>query len=246
MSELNKIHFKSPQSVREAILTSLRKAIIAGDLQPQERITERMLSDHFQTSTTPVKEALRILQSEGLVEVSSRSGTIVSSFANMRLTEIYMIRAALEGVAANFAASKASDDEISEMERILEKSKSLIDSGEYEKLIANNTKFHQSIRSASQNSYLEHLIKGVLSYDALFRQVVLTLVNEQKIGWKEHVSVLEAIKNCQPEEAETRLRNHIIRSGQEVLAMQSKTSKSGFGITIKEFFSENSENHEKR
>lgn len=240
MSNLDKIPFKSPQSVRDAILTALRKAIITGDLHPGERITERMLSEHFQTSTTPVKEALRILQSEGLVEVSSRSGTTVSSFANMRLTEIYIIRAALEGVAANFAATKASNDQISEMERILEKSKSLIEDGEYEKLIANNTKFHQAIRSASNNSYLEHLIKGVLSYDALFRQVVLTSVDEQKIGWNEHIAVLEAIKNRQPETAERRLRNHIIRSGQEVLTMQSKITKSGFGLTIKEFFSNNS------
>lgn len=245
MSKLKGISFESPQSVREAILSSLRKAIISGELRPRERITERMLSEHFQTSTTPIKEALRILEYEGLVEVTSRSGTVVSSFANMRLTEIYTIRAALEGLAANFAAHKASDDEILEIEKILEKSKKLIDAGEYEELIVNNTKFHQAIRRASHNVYLEHLIKGVLAYDAIFRQVVLTLVEEQKSGWDEHVSVLAAIKNRQPEEAETRLRNHIIRSGQEVLAMQSKTSKNGFGLTIKEFLAKN-KNQEER
>jgi len=227
MAKLEGIKYKAPQGVRESILTALRQAIITGQLKPGGRVTERMLSEHFGTSTMPVKEALRILETEGLVETIPRKGTVVSDFASIHLTEIYTIRAVLEGLAASFAARKATPAEIAGMENLLAKSKEYIDAGNYDELVKLNTRFHEAIRAASNNSFLQHLIEGIVSYDLIFRRVVLTSSEEQRRGWEEHCSVVRSIKERRPDEAEARLRQHIIRSGQKAMDRRGEELKVG-------------------
>src|SRR5690554_4205412 len=163
VNKLQGIKFQLPPGVRETILSTLRRAIVSGQLKPGERITERMLSEYFKTSTTPVKEALRILEAEGLIQTVPRKGTFISNFASMYLKEIFTIRAALEGLAARFAAEKATEEEITDMENLLKKAENLIKIRDYHELIATNTALHKAIREASRNYYLQHLIDSIVS-----------------------------------------------------------------------------------
>ena len=91
-------------SLRDQMTEIIRKMIIRGELAENEPISERKLSLQFGISTTPIKEALRMLQAEGLVYVKPRSGTYVSEVSRDKLIQICYMRASLEGVAAYFAA----------------------------------------------------------------------------------------------------------------------------------------------
>jgi|SRR5690554_2514159 len=221
LNKLKGIEFRLPLGVRETILSTMRQAIVSKQFKPGERITERILSEHFKTSTTPVKEALRILEAEGLIRTIPRKGTFISDFSSMHLLEMFNIRAALEGLAAKFAAEKATKKDITDMENILKKASKLIKANDYHKLVVINTLLHKSIRIAANNYYLQHLIDSIVSYDNIVRKAALNFREEQEVGWREHSLVVEAIKNQKPEEAEERIRNHIIRSGKLVLASKS-------------------------
>lgn len=99
----------------------LRELIITGDLRPGEALRQRDLADRFGVSPTPVREALRRLESEGLVRYDAHRGSTVIEADVGSLQEKYRIRAALEGLAASLAAPKISDDDISELESYNEK-----------------------------------------------------------------------------------------------------------------------------
>jgi DNA-binding GntR family transcriptional regulator len=94
----------------------LRELIITGDLRPGEALRQRDLADRFGVSPTPVREALRRLESEGLVRYDAHRGSTVIEASGGDLQEKYQIRAALEGLAASLAAPKISDDDIRELE----------------------------------------------------------------------------------------------------------------------------------
>ncbi len=213
-----------PGQVRDAILNTLRRAIITGQLKPGQRITERQLSQIFNISTTPIKEAFRILEAEGLIQIVPRSGTIVSNFASMKISEIFHIRAALEGVAASFAAQNGSDQELEKIQKHWQGLKILIDNSSPD-LIRENTKFHVMIRNASHNSYLLSLLHRVLSYDIIFRQLNLSSDDERYVGWQEHGTVVQALLDRNPAQAEKMLRDHIVRSNNRIISSLNEELK---------------------
>ncbi len=96
------------ESLRDIATVSLRDAIISGTLKPGEHLKERDLSDKMGISTTPIKEALRILSYEGLVETVPRKGTYVSELVNSSIEEVLLLRANLEGLSAFLAADDRS------------------------------------------------------------------------------------------------------------------------------------------
>ncbi len=217
LTNLEFLKINIPGRVRDAILNTLRRAIITGQLQPGQRLTERQLSQTFNISTTPIKEALRILESEGLVQITSRrGGTVVSDFAAMKITEMFQIRAALEGVAAGFATQNATDRELQDIHQHWLGLKSLIDSASPD-LIRQNTQFHGMIRNAAHNTYLLSMLNRVISYDLIFRQLNLGVDEERYLGWEEHGRVVAALVARDTVQAEKLLREHVIRSGHQIV-----------------------------
>ncbi|TCL76982.1 DNA-binding GntR family transcriptional regulator [Hydrogenispora ethanolica] len=216
ISNLAFLKTKIPGQVRDAILNTLRRAIITGQLKPGQRITERQLSQIFNISTTPIKEALRILEAEGLIQIFARRGTVVSNFASMKINEIFQIRAALEGVAAAFATQNATDEELEKIRLHWEGLKILLDASSPD-LIRANTQFHVMIRAASHNGYLLSLLNRVVAYDLIFRQLNLRSDEERYLGWEEHGRVLQALLNRDAAQADKLLREHIVRSGNRII-----------------------------
>lgn len=221
LSNFDFLKVKIPNRVRDVILNTLRRAIITGQLKPGQRLTERQLSEIFNISTSPIKEALRILETEGLVQSFSRKGTVVSNFASMKINEIFQIRAALEGVAAMFAAQNASDQELEDIYLHWKETRTLVEE-ESQDLIGKNTRLHNLIRNASHNDYLLKLLRGVVSYDLIFRQLNLLSKEERLLGWKEHGQVVEALLARDGVQADKFLREHIIRSGNRIINLLNK------------------------
>lgn len=165
--------------IREQVADIIRKMIVNGELKADQQISEREISQMLMVSTTPVKEAFRVLQSEGLLYSIPRKGSYISKLSRKNILQTVFMRGALEGVAAFFAARNATYNEIMIMEEALNCAGELVDKAQLTSEIAvrlteNNNLFHSTLRSASKNTYLVGLIDNMRSIDQSIRSVALT------------------------------------------------------------------------
>lgn len=211
---------ESKKSLRDVVLESLRHAIISGKLKPGQHVKERELAQMMGISTTPIKEALRILSHEGWVETYPRRGTFVSQMVNSSIEELLMLKANLESLAARLAAEKMSDEDMAKLEEQVELMEHLVKERSIERLSQENTKFHRMIRQAAKNPVIYQMIMNVEALDQAFRERTLKYEVEVEAGFADHRRVFEAIKERNPELAEKRMKDHITRSAESVLKMQ--------------------------
>ena len=214
--------------IREQVADIIRKMIVNGELKADQQISEREISQMLMVSTTPVKEAFRVLQSEGLLYSIPRKGSYISKLSRKNILQTVFMRGALEGVAAFFAARNATYNEIMIMEEALNCAGELVDKAQLTSEIAvrlteNNNLFHSSLRSASKNTYLVGLIDNMRSIDQSIRSVALTSTIDECIrAQKEHLAILKAVKEQNSEKAEQLTNAHVRRVGIFVLAMEDE------------------------
>ncbi|MRM90628.1 GntR family transcriptional regulator [Faecalicatena contorta] len=202
--------------IREQIADIIRGMIIDGQLESDQKISERQISSMLNVSTTPVKEAFRTLQSEGLIYSVPRKGSYVSSNSRNSLLQISYLRSAVEGVAAYFASQSATKDEITRMHELLKKSEKLIDEDmDTLELSSNNDKFHAVLREASHNEFIITIGGNLRSIDNSIRKAINRLDNKGlTVRQKEHEEILEAIMQHDSEQAEKLMVAHV-RGGLE-------------------------------
>ncbi|MDG5787227.1 GntR family transcriptional regulator [Evansella sp. AB-P1] len=205
------------KSLREVVIESLREAIITGQFKPGDSLKERDLSKAMGISTTPIKEAFRILEHEGLIKTLPRKGTFVSELAETNIEEIQMLRGVVEGLAARLTAAKASDEQLKELEKQIEKMETLLENEEVDDLIEENTRFHKMISDAAGNSMISRVLMNISSFDKAFRRRALMENKEIKAGYSEHRKIFDAIKSRNPELSEQLLKQHILRTVTDVL-----------------------------
>ena len=205
--------------LREQEANIIRRMIITGELQAGSPISERQISQSLGVSTTPVKEAFRILESEGLLFSVARKGSFISEFSKKNMLQIVFMRSSLEGVAAYFAAMNATEEDLAAMEEALVRSGQIIAEDELSPDIAEyNEQFHHNLRLACKNDYLVSLIRNMRSVDDTVRQVAATSTQvEPPRAHKEHLAILQAIREKDCSRAEQLMVEHIRRVGEFVL-----------------------------
>ena len=137
------------KTLRESIVDIIRKRIINRELQPGQKIVEQELAKEFQTSRAPIREALRELENEGLVEYVRNAGCSVKEITFEESFEIYLMRANYEIMAVRLLGGKIPEETLQEMEKILERMKNL-DVDEYDQLFSYDNKFHIWHRTKKQ------------------------------------------------------------------------------------------------
>lgn len=205
------------KSLREVATETLRDAIISGYLKPGEHLKERDLSEKMGISTTPIKEAIRILGYEGLIETVPRKGNYVSKHIDSSIEEILFFRARLEGFAVRLITLKFTDQEIAELEKDILAMEEALVLKDHETIVEINNNFHTKIRNGTRNPLISNMLTNVASFDYSFRKRALAYNEEIEIGIREHRSIFEAIKNRDPDLAEERMIKHIERSARNVL-----------------------------
>ena len=201
-----------PVSIRDQVADIIRRKIIKNEFVGGSKISEREISEMLKISTTPVKEAFRMLESEGILVAVPRKGTFISEFSRENLKSISIIRSSLEGTAAFFTASYATEDEIKIMEDALNDALLCIENDNKEGLLKNNNTFHITIRTAARNNYLLNLLIKLKSIDESVRIVSLeNSKNERLEDNNEHFGILEAIKGGQGKKAEELMVQHVRR-----------------------------------
>jgi DNA-binding GntR family transcriptional regulator len=185
----------------DAVYQALRHSILQGDLAPGERLRSDALANELRVSRTPVREALRKLEAEGLV-ARSGSGLIVRALSEQDLTELFYVREALEGMAARLAAENATPSEKAEIRELLEDMEALRRRGEVEALRRLTGEFHQLVCRASHNNCLLQSLKALL--DTIRQIQTSTLYGEGRPveAIKEHRDLLRAIEARDGDRAE--------------------------------------------
>jgi DNA-binding GntR family transcriptional regulator len=192
--------------LREQIRELLLERILKGELQSGDRIVELQLAQELGTSQAPVREALRELQSLGFVEHEPYRGTRVRRITEEELAEIYPVRAALEELAAQGAASRL-DGKVEELEREFEAMREAADRNDLQDLAAHDATFHRLIVEAAGNKVLLDTWRTLRVEARVVITALKTDVDLQELA-ELHRPLLEALKEGSPEKAGGALRQH--------------------------------------
>lgn len=204
------------RSLREHVHERLRRLIIAGRFAEGARLQERDLAAMLGISVTPVKDALRMLEGEGLVRIEPRRGVFVL-FGPRRAYEMALARAALEGVMAGIAARRIAPASVEEMAALVAAMEHATEHGVLEEIVTLNQSFHGLIARISRCDYLQSRLESQQMYDHARRIALLERFEERRAGFDEHRGIYEAIMARDPDEAERRMRAHILRSARHFL-----------------------------
>jgi DNA-binding GntR family transcriptional regulator len=192
--------------LREQIRELLLERILKGELQPGDRLVELQIAQELGTSQAPVREALRELQSLGFVEHEPYRGTRVRRITEGELAEIYPVRAALEELAAQEAASKL-DGKVEELEREFEAMREAADRDDLQDLAAHDATFHRLIVEAAGNKVLLDTWRTLRIEARVVVTALKTDIDLQELA-ELHRPLLEALKEGSPEKAGGALRQH--------------------------------------
>jgi DNA-binding GntR family transcriptional regulator len=196
------------------VLERLRACILTGAYGPDERLIEEQLAERLGVSRTPVRQALTMLEAEGLVEIAPNRGATVCSFSIEDVWDIYDLRAVLEGHAARRAAGGIERRELELLRELASEMEGLpgqFDDHEEEirALVALNQEFHGTIVEASRNRRLERLINRTVEIPLMFKAFFWYTPHERTISNLYHRQILEALENGDADRAEIIMREHV-------------------------------------
>lgn len=217
-------------TTREQLANVLRKKIISQEYLPGEKLSERVISEMFQVSTMPVKEAFRILVTEGLLETIPRKGTFVSKFAIDRLEQVAYFRSSMEGVAAFFATASITPQELEELRTLLARAWQHLSNGDLEEFTKTNRQFHITLINGCKNPYLINIIKTVRAIDSSIDQELKTSFFKRSYersvrSYCEHRQIFEAVESRNSILAEQLVMQHVRYSIKYKLRRQSENHK---------------------
>ena len=191
----------------DAVYEVLRRSILDGELPPGHRLRSDVLANDLNVSRTPVREALRKLETEGLVD-ASRSGLVVRQSTEEDLIEIFYLREALEGMAARLAAENATRVEIDELQALFEDMEAVAARGDIALVRKLTGEFHLLVCRASHNKRLMQSLQGLLDHVRQAQSSTLYMPGRPADALKEHRALLRAIEKRDPDLAETIARQH--------------------------------------
>src|SRR5258705_3795641 len=146
-------------SLHDQVVAELRQAILSGRLKPGERLIEGRIADELGVSRNPVREAIRALASEGLIEVTARRGAAVATMTEQEARETIEVRALLEGQNARLSASRQDKEILRRIEAVLDEGAEAVAANRNDELTDLNQQFHHELAEAGQNRLLAHLLK---------------------------------------------------------------------------------------
>jgi DNA-binding GntR family transcriptional regulator len=197
-------------TLNQLVTDAIRSRILAGEFAPGERLAEEQLSAELGVSRMPVREALRLLASEGIVTVRPRRGAAVTAYTQEQVEDLIEVRATLEGLNARLAARRHDPKHIEELERILRDGTKITERSELASIQRNNARFHEAIAAIAANSVLMGIVRSLRDRTALiFASQSRERVRE---NWKEHTGIVRAILAGNAELAERLASGHVFNA----------------------------------
>lgn len=202
------------QSLRGKVFQKIREEILSGVYQDGEELREVTLGEKLGVSRTPVREALRQLELEGLVTIVPNKGAYVTSISRKDVEDIYKIRSLLEGLCARWATKNITEQQILDMEETLLLSEfHLKRNGKVKTIQVSelDSKFHKVLYEASNSRILEHLLTDFHKYVKMTRQMSVGALDRAEQSIEEHRAILDAIKAKDADLAEKLADEHVMK-----------------------------------
>lgn len=199
-------------SLRGRVFNKIREDILSGVYQENEELKESTIGSELGVSRTPVREALRQLELEGLVTIIPNKGAYVTGITKKDIHDIYMIRSYLEGLCAKWACEHITEEQIEALDEILYLSEFHARRGHHDQLVELDNKFHDEIYKASGSKILDHVLSDFHHYVERIRKITLSRDQRASQSNAEHAAILDAIKKRDGELAEELAHEHIMNT----------------------------------
>jgi len=199
--------FVDKQSLAERVAASLREMFLAGELRPGQRLIETEIAEQLEVSRGPVRDALKILQDEGIVRIEPRKGTFIAVLDYEDLSDFYLLRGAIEGLGARILAERGTPEQIEQLEACLIGLRESVQ--DLKKFAQLDLHFHELLCQLTEHKWLYRQWLSMRTYIWLFIQASQTL---DEPGSQEmldlHTEVYQAIRYRLPALAEQAAQRH--------------------------------------
>ncbi len=199
-------------SLRGRVFHRLREDILSGKYKEGDELKEVAIGEELGVSRTPVREAFRQLELEGLIQIIPNKGAYVTGITEKDVKDIYMIRSLLEGLCARWACEHITKEQMEEMEENIYLSKFHAQKGHLEQLAELDNRFHEILYEACNSKLLEHQLRDFHEYVLRVRKKTLSNVNRGPKSNEEHEKLMEAIKAGDADKAEKLANMHMINA----------------------------------
>jgi DNA-binding GntR family transcriptional regulator len=193
----------------EGVHQALREAILSQFLEPGTRLAEEEVAGRFGISRTPVREAILRLEAEGLAERNSGRTAFVSELRPQEILEIYEVRAAIDGLAAELAATRIEPPALAGLEWTNQRMAVAGEAGDYATMASLNLEFHEQLARASGNAFLLQMLVAVHDRVRRFPGTTFSHGERWRLAIGEHEQILEALKAHDPTASGQRAKLHL-------------------------------------
>lgn len=198
-------------SLRGRVFHKIRDDILNGKYKEHEELKEVAIGEELGVSRTPVREAFRQLELEGLIQIIPNKGAYVTGITANDVKDIYMIRSRLEGLCARWATEKITKEQMEEMEENVYLAEFHAQKGHMDQMAELDNRFHEILYEACDSKMLEHLLKDYHNYVLRVRRKTLS-TNRGTESNNEHRMIMDAIKAKDADKAEELAHAHMINA----------------------------------
>ena len=204
-----KVNMNEYLPLRDVVFNTLRQAILKGELEPGERLMEIQLAERLGVSRTPIREAIRKLELEGLVLMIPRKGAEVAKISEKSLRDVLELRRSLEELALELACQRMTEEEIDELEDAQRAFRKAVDSKDVMLMAETDEKYHEIIYQGTKNSRLVQILNNLREQMYRYRLEYIKDADKRQILLIEHDNILKAVRNRKVAEAKAAMREHI-------------------------------------
>ena len=205
--------------LRDVVFNTLRQAILKGELAPGERLMEIQLAEKLGVSRTPIREAIRKLELEGLVLMIPRRGAEVARISEKSMRDVLEVRRSLEELAIELACQRMTDEEFKELQRAQEAFKSAVEHGSAMEIAETDEAYHDIIYNSTGNMRLVQILNNLREQMYRYRLEYIKDEDKRQILLVEHNKIYRALCSRHVEEAKEAMREHI--DNQEITVLKN-------------------------
>lgn len=219
-------------SLRGRVFHKIREDILNGRYKVKEELREVAIGEEMGVSRTPVREAFRQLELEGLIQIVPNKGAYVTGITAKDVKDIYMMRSLLEGLCARWATENITKEQMEEMEENIFLSEFHAAKGHTEQMAELDNRFHEIMYEACNSKMLEHALKDYHQYVLRVRRKTLSSQKRSTASNEEHRRIMEAIKAGDADLAETLANKHMLNAYDNMVknGFMERYEKEQYGV----------------
>lgn len=195
--------------LRDVVFNTLREAILKGELKPGERLMELQLASKLGVSRTPIREAIRMLEQEGLAVTIPRKGAEVAKMTEKDMEDVLQIRDALDELAASIACEQITSEELEELKHTMREFEEYTRTADVKRIAEADVRFHDIIYKATRNPKLENMLNNLREQMYRYRVEYLKDEKNYPVLIKEHSEIVEGLSKKNKEKLTAAMHEHV-------------------------------------